>query len=96
MAEAGKLSKPIPLMPERLAAQRAIEELEGGEPCVALEVLRAALSRRQPPQNGPDRRSTPVIRLRAYIEQAICELEHGCTDFALRALQSGMGSPKET
>lgn len=94
METASELNRPFPLLPERVAAQRAIAELEGGRPSAALELLREALRRRRPPQSGTDTRPMPVVRLRAYIEQAICELEHGCPDFALRDLRSGIGNPR--
>ena len=90
------MSEPINFLTERAAAQAAIKMLESGQVDGALRVLRQALSRRKPPKKGgTDHRSRDIVRLRAYIEQAIVELEHGDAGYALTTLRNGV-NPKPT
>jgi hypothetical protein len=84
------MGKPVTLLTERAAAQAAIKQLESEQIGEALSVLRQALSRRKPPKKGADRRSMSIVRLRAYIEQAIVELEHGGSTYALSTLRKGI------
>lgn len=85
-------AKPIPMLTERHAAERAIAELEGGRSGTAVRILREALSRRTRPPKGPDSRSDAILHLRASIEQSIVEIEHprGSVSDALRTLRRGL------
>lgn len=76
--------------PEHRAAEAAIVELEHGQTDAALKLLRGVMSRRGPPKNGPDERPDDLVRLRAYIEQAIVELEHNGPTHALQTLKKGV------
>jgi hypothetical protein len=87
------MSKPIPLLPERIATERAVKELQAGQPSAALELLRHALRRRKRSTSGPDDRPDDIVRLRAYMEQATVELEHGDPDSALRTLRNAVRTP---
>jgi hypothetical protein len=85
------MTKPIELLTERQAAQQAMIDLENGRNDAALDILRRALSRRTPPPPGrPDRRSTPILRLRAHIERALKEIEHAYIPAAIRTLRRGL------
>jgi hypothetical protein len=85
-------TSPVSLLTEQAAAQTAIWMLECGRVDEALSVLQRALRRRKAPKKGADRRSDGIVRLRAYIEQAIVELERGHSACALTTLSNGIKS----
>jgi hypothetical protein len=65
---------PAAILPEIVAARRAIVERENNRVEAALDLLRAALSGREIPPGKPDTRSGNILLLRANIERAIREL----------------------
>ena len=89
------MTAPIQFLTERSAAERAVGRLQTGQAAEALDVLRQVMGRRQPPVSGPDPRSEGIVLLRAYIEQAIVELEHGDASYALKTLRSALALPGE-
>jgi hypothetical protein len=80
----------LPFPPERADVERAIALVGSGDIQAALNILRPMLATGRPPTTGPDRRPEVVIRLRAYVEQAVVELEHNILDFALKTLRLGL------
>jgi predicted negative regulator of RcsB-dependent stress response len=81
------MSEPISQLTEyaaNAAAQSAIKKLEGNRVADALRILRKALSRRDPGDS--------TLRLRAYTEQAIRELEVGDSASALVTLHRAVKS----
>jgi hypothetical protein len=66
--------------------------LERGQVDEALGVLRKILGRRKPPERGVDRRSESIVLVRANIEKAVAELEHGDSVHAVITLRRAIKS----
>lgn len=80
---------------EQQAVEKSIADIERGDTGAALKLLQQTLSRRKAPDDGqPDTRSTDIMRVRAYIEQAIVELQHCQMAFALRTLRLALAVKK--
>ncbi len=77
------MNKPLVLPTERNAIRNAIAALRAGSNEDALKLLRRALVARKAPAEKP----SDILLLRASIEKAIGEIEHGEPAFALRTLQ---------
>jgi hypothetical protein len=79
------------LMTERDAIAKAIEAVErGADTSEALEILRDILTWHHVEKRGSDHLSTATIRLRAYIERAIVELERGHETYGLHTLRQAI------
>jgi hypothetical protein len=75
------------LMTERDAIAKAIEALERSvDTAEALEILRDVLTWHRVEKRGSDHLSLATVRLRAYIERAIVEVERGYKTHGLHTL----------
>ena len=82
------------LMEHAAVIEAAIKMLECERSDNALKVLRLSLEQGKAPEKGADLRSASVVRLRAHIEKAILELEHGHSTHALGTLRSAIKSER--
>jgi hypothetical protein len=79
------------LMTERDAIAKAVGAIERGvETAESRETLRDVLTWHHVEKRGSDHLSTATIRLRAYIERAIVEVERGHKMYGLRTLRQAI------
>jgi hypothetical protein len=83
------------LITERDVIAKAMEAIErGADTAEALEMLRDVLTWHRVEKRGRDHLSVATVRLRAYIEQAIVELERGHNMYGLRTLRQANKASK--